>query len=213
MAALSCHAQAVHKCVKGGSTSYQSTPCDGAALAAPVAARVNASVTAPVAAPVRTGSGGLPWDGMRPGMSPEDVRRLVSGLEAPVANGRGESLMQKRGTNVAGLEFVAQYGFDNLKGLKSVHLDRVGEGKVLDLESSSNASNLAAFEKLTKFLRGKYGPESNSSLKTKETGFPGLSARSEWSVDGARLFVSVSPITAETSMFSMGMVFGAGSRP
>lgn len=208
-AALSCHAQAVHKCVKGGAFSYQSTPRDGASVPAPV----TALTTAAAAAPGRAGAGGLPWEGMREGMSPEDVRRLVAGLEALVPNGKSESLMQRRGANVAGLEFVAQYGFDNLKGLKSVHLDRVGDGKGLLVESSSNASNLAGFEKLTKLLRSKYGPESNSRLKTKETGFPGLSASSEWSMDGAKVFVSVSPVTAETSTLHTGMVFGAGSKP
>jgi hypothetical protein len=200
MAASACNAQAVYKCVQGGNTSYQSTPCDGA------------TVSAPVTVPIRTSSGSLPWEGLRQGMSPEDVKRLVPGLVAPVNNGRSESLIQGREARVAGFDFAVQYAFDDAKGLKSVHLERVGDGKVLDLELSSNTGNLAAFDKLTQFLRSKYGPESSRRLKTRDTGFPGLSASSEWQADGGRLFVAVIPVTAETSMLNMGITFAAGRR-
>ena len=199
-AALGCQAQAVHKCVKGGSTTYQSTPCDGAAVSAPVAATIPPS------------SGGLPWEGLRPGMSLEDVKRLVPDLESSMGDGKNQSAVRKREVKVAGFSFAARYAFERDKGLKSVLFEHVGDEKVMDLELSRNANNLAAFEKLTQFLRGKYGAEATRELKTKETGFPGLSATSEWMVDGGRLFVVVLPVTAETSMLNVGMQYGAGGR-
>jgi len=200
MAALASPAQSVYKCVKGGSISYQSSPCEGAA------------VSAQVATPIQTGAGGLPWEGLRQGMSPEDLKRLVPDLGAPTGESRIQSLTRKREARVAGLDFAVQYAFDGDRGLKSVLFERVGDGKVLDLQLSSNTGNLAAFERLTQFLGRKYGQPSTSELKTKETGFPGLSATSEWMVEGGKLFVAVIPVTAETSMLNMGLIFRPGTK-
>lgn len=198
-ACLGCFAQAVlaqqvYKCTKGAQTSYQSTPCSGTSTSVS---------SAPAGAP----AGGLPWEGLRPGMSLEEVRRITSAAPAP-PNG-SLLVLRKQGVFIAGMSFVADYTFDEFRRLLSVRLAAPAEQSVGLLRMSSNDKNLAIYAKLTAFFHSKYGAETSSSMKNKDTGFPGLAAGTEWSVDGGMLYVDISPVTAETSMLLIGMKFGA----
>lgn len=60
-------AQEVYKCVKNGKTSFQSTPCEGSSGSA---------------VPSRAATDGLPWENIRLGMSADEVKRIVGGVQA-----------------------------------------------------------------------------------------------------------------------------------
>ena len=186
-AALSLQAQQVYKCTKAGKTEFQQVPCDGAEVT---------KIAAPAPAPVM---GGLPWEGLQPGMSSQDVRRVVPGAQP-----EGERLLRKPGIVIAGVRFDAEYHFDAQGRLQSVFADKSDAVKSGVLDLNGNEANQIDFEKLVTAFRSKYGTEVSRSLKNKETGFPGLSANADWSVAGTKIFISVSPVTATTSMFRIG---------
>jgi hypothetical protein len=195
LAIASCppaQAQQVYKCVKDGKTSFQATPCDGGSTS--------------TAQPRPATGGGLPWDGIRLGMSADDVKRTIAGVRAEgdaVASG-DQLRLRKQGVIIAGIPFDATYSFDRAGRLSSVYVEKTGDVRIGLLNINANDANLADYGKLTSYFRTKYGAETSSTMKNKETGFPGLSAGSYWSVEGARVFVSVSPLTATTSMLSLG---------
>lgn len=158
----------------------------------------------------RAAAGGLPWEGLRPGMSADDVKRTVAGTRAEgdrLANG-AQLRLRKQGVIVAGIAFDATYYFDRDEHLSSVVVEKAGETTIGLLNINANDANLADYEKLTSFFRTKYGAETSSTKKSKETGFPGLSASSDWSAEGGKVFVSISPLTATTSMLSLGYQLG-----
>lgn len=188
-AALPVHAQPVYKCTKAGKTIFQQVPCEGADIA-----RTNAP--APVPAPA---SGGLPWDGLHSGMSSQDVLRIAAGAQP-----EGERLLRRQGIVVAGVRFDAEYHFDAQGRLQAVFADKADGTQVGVLNLNGNEANQSDFERLATAFRAKYGTETGRSLKSKETGFPGLSASADWFADGAKIFISVSPVTATTSMLRIG---------
>lgn len=193
LASMPASAQSVHKCVKNGVTSFQDSPCDGAAA-------VQKASLAPA-------SRGLPWDGLRPGMTVAEVKRAVAGVrEEERRAGRGSDVrLRKSGIVIGGVALDAAYYFDQDDRLASVIAEKATDAKPGALTLTENATNLADFEKLNAAFRSRYGAETNRELKSKETtGFPGLSASSSWSTDGVKVFVSVSPVTATTSMLSVG---------
>ncbi len=190
-------AQQVYKCVKDGKTAFQGNPCE--------AGSTSTSTPQP-----RAAAGGLPWEGLRPGMSADDVKRTVAGARAEgdrLANG-AQLRLRKQGVIVAGIAFDATYYFDRDERLSSVVVEKVGETTIGLLNINANDANLADYEKLTSFFRTKYGAATSSTKKSKETGFPGLSASSDWSAEGGKVFVSISPLTATTSMLSLGYQLG-----
>lgn len=135
-------------------------------------------------------------------MSPEAVKRSVSAVENP---GDNVHSLRKLGVVIVGNVFNATYHFDSSKRLVSVILDKTGDQNFGLLHISGNETSLVAYERLISFFRNKYGPEKSRSLKSQDTGFPGLSANTEWSVDSGRLFISISPVTASTSTLSLGL--------
>ncbi|MDO4231820.1 MAG: hypothetical protein Q4D19_06785 [Lautropia sp.] len=120
-AVSAAQAQPIHKCVVDGRTSYQAEPCEPAAVAPP-AARAPAGVDAPRAAavPVKMNkedrrSAGLPWAGLKVGMSVAEVLALVPGSReawggGQLANGAKDRIV-KDGVMLAGREFKATYFF------------------------------------------------------------------------------------------------------
>jgi hypothetical protein len=186
MGCPTAQAQEVYKCVKNGKTSFQSAPCEGGSISSLQA---------------RAATGGLPWEGLRFGMSADEVTRIVGGAQAE--GGGTKVRLSKQDVKIVGIAFNATYSFDRDKGLSSVFLEKVGD-KVLSLDINANDANLADYEKLRSFFRTKYGAETSSAIKSKATGFPGLSAHSYWSAEGGEVFVSISPVTGETSMMSLG---------
>jgi hypothetical protein len=198
-AALPVHAQPVYKCTKAGKTIFQQVPCEGADIA-----RINAPAPAPVPVPAPVpapapASGGLPWDGLHSGMSSQDVLRIAAGAQP-----EGERLLRRQGIVVAGVRFDAEYHFDAQGRLQAVFADKADGTQVGVLNLNGNEANQSDFERLATAFRAKYGTETGRSLKSKETGFPGLSASADWSADGAKIFISASPVTATTSMLRIG---------
>lgn len=190
-------AQQVYKCVKEGKTTFQANPCD--------AGSTSTSMRQP-----RVTGGGLPWEGLRPDMSADYVKRIVAGVSAEgdhLANG-AQLRLRKHGVVVAGIVFDATYYFARNERLSSVLAEKVGETTIGPLNINANDANLADYEKLILFFRTKYGAETSSTKNSNETGFPGLSASSDWSVEGGKVFVSITPLTATTSMLSFGYRLG-----
>lgn len=183
-------AQQVYKCVKGSQTSYQSSPCEAGSAS---------SITQ-----VRATTAGLPWDGLRYGMSLEEVKRIASAVETP---GESPRSLRKSAVLIVGIPFQATYNFDRSNQLVGVIVERTGHYKVLDLELSDNEANMTAYEKLVSFFRSKYGSETSRNLKNRDTGFPGLAADSEWAVSGGKFSVTISPVTATTSMLTLRLGF------
>lgn len=181
--------QQIYKCVKGNQVIFQGTTCDPG----------HASSTQQT----RTTTSRLPWEGLRRGMSSEEVTRIVSGVEK---SGDDPRNLRKSGVVVVGIPFNANYNFDSSRQLVSVILENSGDAKVGLLNLGGNEANLITYEKLVAFFRNKYGVEANRSLKSKETGFPGLSANTDWAIGEGKIFVSISPITADTSMLSLGLL-------
>lgn len=192
-AAPAALAQQVYKCVKAGQTSYQSAPCEAGS---------NATSTQ-----VRAQADGLPWDGLRRGMSPEQVKRITDAEDE--SGGGPVPLLRKRDLTLAGMPFIATYQFDTARQLVSVTADRQGEQGTGHLQVSGNEVNLPAYTRLTALVRSRYGAEASSALQTRDTGFRGLAARADWSVDGGRCFVNITPISATTSSLSIGLLMAA----
>ncbi len=111
--------------------------------------------------------------------------------------------LKKQGVKIVGIAFNVTYFFEREKGLTSVFLEKIGS-EVPSLDINANDMNLAHYEKLRLFFRSKYGAETSSTIKNKATGFPGLSAGSNWAAAGGEVFVSIIPVTAETSMMTLG---------
>lgn len=186
MGSLPAQAQ-VFKCVKNGVTSYQSEPCEKGSSSA---------------SELRVGPGGLPWEGIRADMSAQEIGRVVSAVPAEggrAANGAVLTL-RKTGVKMAGLSFTATYYFLNNGRLDSVHVERVAENERAVLDSASNKVNLADYKRLATLFRNKYGTEAGSTLESPDTGFPGLSASTDWSLpEGGKVSLSIVPLTATTS--------------
>lgn len=175
--------------MKGGQVSFQGTPCDSGHVATTLQTRAT--------------TGGLPWEGLRHGMLPEEVKRIASAAEAP---GGATRNLRKSGVVVVGIQFNAVYHFNISGQLESVILEKPGDFNMGLLRLDGNEANLKAYEKVVSFFRNKYGEEANHSLKSKDTGFPGLSAKPEWKISEGTIFVSIVPITADTSMLSLGLL-------
>lgn len=178
--------QPVYKCVKDGKTSFQESPCDGT--------NVVQSKVAVVAAR-------LPWEGIRDGMTRDEVKRVAAIQEPPGQSATGK--LHKKGVVISGVVFMVDYTFDGNQRWVSM-LAQPEQGNTDSLHMNGNDANFSAYEKVATFLRSKYGAEKHRSLKNKDTGFPGLSASSDWVVGGGKLFITIIPVTATTSSLHLG---------
>lgn len=68
-------------------------------------------------------------------------------------------------------------------------------------EWDSNQKNIVVFEELTRAFSAKYGRDFDRSVSARASG---LSASAEWIKDGENVFISVIPVTQETSMLKVG---------
>lgn len=184
--ASSAFSQPVYKCVKDGKTTFQESPCDGSNV---IQSKVAGIATR------------LPWEGIRDGMSRDEVKRITAIQDPPGQGATGK--LHKKGVMISGVAFIVEYTFDG-NGRWTSMLAQPEQGSTDALHMNGNDANLATYEKVATFLRGKYGAEKNRSLKNKDTGFPGLSASSDWVVGGGKLFVAVIPVTATTSSLHLG---------
>ena len=194
LAAAAAHCDPVYKCTKNGRTSFQEKPCDGTVAVQPK----------PAAAVAR-----LPWEGLRGGMTRDEVVR-VAGL-GDAARKDPQAALLKRNVTIAGIAFDATYSLDDNGRFTSV-IAQPAEHTVGSLHMNDNAANLADYRKVASLLRGKYGAPASEDLKNEDTGFPGLSAHTDWQVDGGRLFVALIPITATTSSLHLGFQSGGRGR-
>lgn len=176
----------VYKCTKNGRTSFQEKPCDGTVAVRPK----------PAAAVAR-----LLWESLRGGMTRDEVVR-VAGLGDAARKDPQAPLLQ-RNVTIAGIAFDATYSFDTGGHFASV-IAQPAEHTVGSLHMNDNAANLADYRKVVSLLRARYGAPVSEDLKNEDTGFPGLSADTDWQVDGGRLFVALIPITATTSSLHLG---------
>lgn len=186
--------QSVYKCVKDGKTTFQESPCDGS--------NVIQSKVAGTAAR-------LPWEGIRDGMTRDEVKRIAAIQNPPGQGAKGK--LRKKGVVISGVAFIVDYTFDANERWVSM-LAQPEQGSSDALHMDGNDANFSAYEKVAAYLRGKYGTERNRSLKNKDTGFPGLSASSDWVVGGGKLFVTVIPVTATTSSLHLGYQFPGRDR-
>lgn len=190
VAALPAQAQ-VYKCVKNGATSYQARPCDEDSSSATA---LNISI------------GGMPWEGIRAGLTPEEVGRAVGAVRAdgaPLASG-AKLALKKPGIQIADMAFTAHYYFVDNKQLALVSLERVRVNESGTPETPPNDVNLADYKKLVASFRAKYGSDSGSAMKNAVAGVNGLSANTEWAVSGGTVFVNITPLTLATSVLKCG---------
>lgn len=180
--AAEAHAQ-VYKCVKAGKTQYQDSPCDPSSTVAKVVASA--------------GSSQMIWTGLKQGMTVDEVRQNVrnakAGAEDRLFNGARE-LLRVEGVNVAGIAFNAGFFF---QAGRFAQVNLSGPAMV------GNKENLGNFDRVVADFRAKYGQESRNKVSNERFG---LSADAEWLKEGGRVWVSVIPVTADTSMLNRGYV-------
>jgi hypothetical protein len=179
-------AQQIHKCVKDGKISFQERPCDGSSTAVAKSVAVTTQ---------------LPWENIRLGMTIDEVRRVAL-IPEKLEIGTN-TLLRKSGGTISGISLSATYFFDSAGRLVSV-IAQPAKGEPGSLHMDDNDRNLADYERLVLFLRGKYGAEKGRRLKNKDTGFSGLSANTEWMVEGGTVFAALIPVTATTSTLHLG---------
>lgn len=177
--------QPIYKCAKGGKTSFQERPCEGSRA---------------VPTSVRRVTPGLPWEGVRLGMSVDEVKRIAATQDKPADGGRA---LRKPGVMIAGILFDTRFDFDSSGRFVSA-IAQPAQGPSDTLHMNDNDANFADYQKLVSFLRSKYGGETSEPLKNKETGFPGLSAGAHWAVDGGTVFIAIIPVTGTTSTLHLG---------
>lgn len=182
LVATSANAQ-MYKCIKDGKTTYQGSPCDSRSTASKASANV-----------VRANAK-WPWEGLKFGMSVEEVQRNSPGARQVAGShlsSGAKALLNKPGVMVAGIAFEATYYFRDGK-FAQVNVD--------DPAMNANEVTLRNFDKLLSELRVAYGQEEERKINKESWG---VSGEARWSVGGDKLWVSISPITADTSRLNFG---------
>lgn len=128
-------------------------------------------------------------------MSVDEVQRNIPG--ATQVNGShlydgAKELLSKKGVTVAGITFEASYFFKDGK---------LSQVNVNDRAMNKNEVTLLNFERLLSELRGRFGNEGQRNVKNENWG---ISGEASWSVGSDKLWASITPITADTSMLNFG---------
>jgi hypothetical protein len=185
--ASTAHAQ-MYQCVKDGRTSFQDAPCDPASS---------------LSKSIATAAPHMLWNGLKSGMTVDDVQKKIRnakpGTDDWLASGARELLRVERVT-LAGTFFDAGFFFDS------------GRFRQVNLSGSlmvSNEDNLRAFDRVSTDFRNRYGRETYRKVAND---YSGLSASAEWLNDDGKVWASIVPITATTSMFNVGYVPKSSSR-
>lgn len=173
----------VFRCEKDGKASYQDSPCDASSTSSSVVVEDAASRSK------------LPWEGLRHGMSMEDVQRNMRGTTkvsgSHLADGALERL-RKEDIRLAGFTFEASYFF---------HDDAFTQVNVNDNEVMDNEAIRSKFDKVSAALSAKYGQATNQDVRSETWG---LSGKANWFVGGDELWLTIVPVTADTSMLTFG---------
>ena len=175
----------VHKCQTSGKTTYQATPCDGEVVAKKVI-----ESKAPV---------GLPWAGLKAGMTTEEVQRTLVGMK--LEKYRDKDLLTK-GISIAG--HLYEEGHFSFKDEKFVQFHATSGFGSSGL-GLANAQTKSIFEKTVDDLRRQLGSEASLTITENPRM---LSADAEWRINGGRVNVGISPITALTSQLLINYFSG-----
>ena len=182
LTATAAHAQ-IYQCTKGGKTAFQDSPCDAGSTAKVIANRAS--------------SGGFNWDGLKPGMTVDEVKQkfpnLKPGNEGKLVTGAKELLHDPQ-VSLEGVTFEA--GFFFIGG-------KFTQVNLLTATADKNETNLKVFEKLFNQFRVKYGPETKRVVKHDAYM---LSADATWESEKGKVWVGVMPLTADTSNLLAGFV-------
>lgn len=173
----------IYKCLKNGTTSYQAAPCDHASTASRVVGGKSGAVSA------------WPWSGLKYGASIEEVKGNIPGVKQEKGSHLYDgaiAMLRKQGVIVAGINFDASYFFKDGK-FTQVNLAYQ--------DMTNNEITLRNFEKLSSELRAKFGPEERRNVKNERWG---ISGKASWLVGSDKLWVSISPITGDTSLLTFG---------
>lgn len=173
----------IYKCVKNGMISYQDFPCAPASRASRVA--VDSSDAGPA----------WPWTGIKFGASVQDVQRNIPGVQQAMGShlyDGSKALLKKQGVTIAGIIFEASYFFKDGK-FTQVNL--------VDPDMNDNEVTHNNFERLSSELRSQFGPELKRNVKNERWG---TSGEASWPVGNGRVWVSILPVTADTSQLSLG---------
>lgn len=173
----------IYKCIKDRKTTVQGTPCDR---------KSNASRA--IGGYASVGSA-WPWEGLKYGMSLDEVQRNVPGTTQVMGShlyDGAKELLKKTGVTVAGITFEASYFFKD---------GRLSQVNVNDRTMNKNEVTLPNFERLLSELRARFGNEREKNVKNESWG---ISGEASWSVGGDKLWVSITPITADTSTLNFG---------
>jgi hypothetical protein len=133
-------------------------------------------------------------------MSVDNVQRNVSGANQVSGTGTrlhdgARELLNRKGIVVAGMPFEASYFFKDGK---------LSQVNVNDPAMNGNQNTLRNFEKLVSELRARFGNEEKRSVKNEKSG---LSGEAAWSVGRDKLWVNITPITADTAQLNFGYNF------
>jgi hypothetical protein len=136
------------------------------------------------------------WPSAKYGMSvPEVMKAVPEAKPSPhgskLVTGAREELRIER-VPLAGRSFVAELYFS--------------QGQLVQVllslpEWGSNNQNTAAFKDLVKAFSAQYGQNFSQSINAAGSG---LSANAEWRSSGENIFISIAPVTQDTSMLNVG---------
>jgi len=135
------------------------------------------------------------WNGTEYGMSVEEVRKKIP--EAKPGNGDrvvsgAEELLRLEKIIVAGTQFEVSFFF-----LK----DKLTQVNFSTPQWGSNEENLLSFDRVVTEFRTKYGQETERTVSNQRFG---LSANAEWVSGDTQIWVTITPVTAITSMLNLG---------
>lgn len=185
LASVTADAQ-LYQCTTGGRTSFQDRPCDKASVSRSIALQPAARSPQAIFAALRQG---MSVDEVRravPGVRPGNLDRLATGavaqLQIPQVNHAGSPF-------TVGLFFLGD------------RLSRVNFSGRMGLD---NQDNLNTFDRIVADFRSAYGQENARTVANRG----GLSANAEWQMPRGKVWVSIIPITADTSLLNFGFVPG-----
>lgn len=176
----------MYKCTtSNGSTAFQDAPCANESKSQ----KLESSAAA----------GGLPWSGLKLGMSREQISRTLPGVNL-VSDG-ADGLNMANGASIAGFKFhEAGYAFSGGALYKIT----------LVSEYFDNALVAKGFEKISALFNQQYG--ASHEERKFERKWSGLFGSWTWrGPNGGEVYLSVSPVTADSSMLLTGYK-SAGSR-
>lgn len=136
------------------------------------------------------------WPSAKYGMSVQQVMKAVPEAKpsthgSKLVTGAREELRIER-VALVGRSFVGAFFFS--------------EGRLVQVllslpEWGANNENMATFDQLVGTFRARYGQDFTRSVNARRSG---LSANAEWTTASENVFISIGPVTQDTSMLNVG---------